>query len=879
MSRLYDALLTTLEGENSVILTANRRLARELRAAYAESMRNAGRTAWVTPAVYEWRDWCRRRLLETAAGDTPGPLSATASEVLWERCLKQVAGAQDEDFLTTAGLAKQAATAWRRLVEWQVSAKTVIATARSQDERVYAAALERYLAELAALGAVDQASVPDLVIERVGSATDLPRQVTVAGFDRLFPLIERLLQALEASDVVVTRPPRSSARIPDRLKNHVHSYVDEDAELRAAGRWARELAQARPTARIAIVVAQLEEGTERVARLIRDGFEPARHCAEAPDLTVVEVSYGRRLSDYAPIAIALTCLEFATGSLSSARVSVLLRSDWLAVGKLGERAQLERALRRLPDRRWTPAALREASRALLPEERLAGWLALLRRFATSALRADERQLPSGWAPLIDSLLSESGWAAERRLDSEEFQLMNRWRELLNELAQLDDVLGQQTLRQVVQRLQRMAANTIFQPERAESRVQVMGPLEAAGLAFDALWVARSDADRWPAPAQPSPLISRRLQMQQGMPDATPGDTLSYARRVLARLADSAAEVRFSWSRTELDTVRLVSPLLGATAAESVPAASAPADPGWFAQGLMNTALPVAVESDPVPPVAGEETLTGGAKVVDLQRTEPFSAFALGRLGVRELDRFTPGLPASLRGTLIHDALRRLYAEQPDKLALAGWGNEERQRRSAAAARYAIAPHEAHADAVLRRLLAFERNRTQTLLLTMVEEDAGREPFSIEAVEQSLSFSHKGVRIKLRLDRTDRLADGTRLIVDYKTGRRRGLLRRDGELTDLQLAVYATAFDEAVGGLALCYVNGHGVKYSAVGASVDWKPTEADAWSEKLSLWKARVIDAVEQIARGDVRVNLRGDDQRAAQLNILCRSAELRRGD
>ena len=38
-------------------------------------------------------------------------------------------------------------------------------------------------------------------------------------------------------------------------------------------------------------------------------------------------------------------------------------------------------------------------------------------------------------------------------------------------------------------LERMAGDTVFQPENRHARVQLIGPLEASGAEFDAIWIA------------------------------------------------------------------------------------------------------------------------------------------------------------------------------------------------------------------------------------------------------------------------------------------------------------------------------------------------------------------------------------------------------
>jgi RecB family exonuclease len=292
-------------------------------------------------------------------------------------------------------------------------------------------------------------------------------------------------------------------------------------------------------------------------------------------------------------------------------------------------------------------------------------------------------------------------------------------------------------------------------------------------------------------------------------------------------------------------------------------------------------IPAALEElthDPVPRVQPDERISGGAYTLREQAKEPFAAFARGRLGVRELERFAPGLSASRSGQIVHDALRRLLASCPSSAGLAGWSGAERQARILAAVAAAVEPHERHADAVLHGLLALERARVATLLERFLAAEAERQPFAIERVEAELRYLAHGVTLSLRADRLDRLGgDGGLLVLDYKTGEEEPLLDRDGEPADLQLVVYAAALTEAVAGIATVHLAGSRIRYRGIGAGVEWQALERAAWVERLERWKRKVDELAREFADGDVRVNVARPFDEARPLNLLSRVEELRR--
>ena len=121
-----------------------------------------------------------------------------------------------------------------------------------------------------------------------------------------------------------------------------------------------------------------------------------------------------------------------------------------------------------------------------------------------------------------------------------------------------------------------------------------------------------------------------------------------------------------------------------------------------------------------------ESVAGGAATVQWQMREPFSAFALGRLGIAPLQPIVPGLSPLLRGTLIHSAAFHLYESLPGQADIGSWCGEELESRVRTGTRKAFARHERHADRVLHELLELERERVSNLLQELVSVDLERE---------------------------------------------------------------------------------------------------------------------------------------------------------
>jgi probable DNA repair protein len=864
---MYQWLSEAVEN-NSIVITASRRLARILNSEYGEEQLTLGNKAWLSPNIRFLDDWLASTV-NAAADALPIVLARHASGIIWERCLKEQAGAS---LLNIGGLVRQARQSWQRLHDWRVPLNEVATEARSQDEQLFAAAARKYQAILADNSWIDDAQVAGIVAGLIKSrAIPAPERVVYAGFDRLVPAVEHLF-AIMADIGCVVSTVQVDVAAADVL---VAAFDNADAELRAAGAWAGRQLTENPCATVGIVSSSLDKNAAATERLIREGLAPGWQYGGADLRTAVNTSYGRRLSDYPVISIALLLLQWVHRGLSFSEISLLLRTQFIAGMETAGRCKLELYLRRLPDQTWSPLAIMRLFQGRVEEADARKWLEGTEHISSFQAGAAEKVSTAEWADRIDRLMLELAWPGTRALASDEFQLVNRWRELLNDLARLEVVCPKVTFAEASSRLAALASDTIYQPQTQPGVIRLLGPLEAAGMRFDRVWVAGLDADTWPPAAHPLTLVSRQLQRQYSMPDATPDDTLDYARRVLNRLVSSADRVRLSWQRSSEEAENTASPLIAEYAA--VDHEQAP-DPGWHALSLIGTNPLEQPADDQAPAVQRDELIAGGAYTIQRQVSDPFSAFAHGRLRVAELESVAMGLSPALRGSLIHKALHALFAEKPSQNEIRQWHGDGLQERVSSAADTALKGYLWHADPVLRRLLALERARLRDLLESFVGEESKRPAFSVDNVEHDIEYQQFGVRLKLRVDRIDRLLDGSLLIADYKTGLPKNFLNRHGDPLDLQLVVYACALDESVGGLVLINIDSRAITYKGTGGSVDWDAKRADQWPQRLAAWKDRVATAMQQIAAGDVRINLDLQTGQTRPLNILSRFEERRRG-
>ncbi|MBL8486818.1 MAG: PD-(D/E)XK nuclease family protein [Rhodocyclaceae bacterium] len=888
-----------------LVLCATHRLARHLRAAHDRARAAQGLARWRSLeclTVDQWLESVGTEALlagEIPAGEAPRRvLEGQQEQVLWEMAVTAgLADRPEAPLFDLEGLAAAAREANELATVWDLPLPQVRDAAGPAESGEFAEFLgwrADFRRRCAAAGALEPCRHARWLVDRLGrGAGRLPAWVILAGFDRRNPLEEALLETLAARGV---RLAELAAEGPPGHA-HVLAVADAAAEHRAAAAWAAARLAANPEARLAIVVPDLAARRDALSLALDDALHPAAlrpALAEAPRR--YNLSLGAPLARQPLVGTALSLLALATGggrAPQEALSALLLGPHFSAdLADADARARLEARMRReLPPvvtlerfRRW----LRRQVAAGMPLERLAGHLDRLVEPPPAG-----RRPPSEWVPAFRDLLAAVGWPGERSLSSHEWQARRAFLELLQGLARLDPVLGRVPAAEAARRLRAACRERVFQPEtEGEPPVQVLGPLEAAGIRADAIWVMGMNDHLWPPPARPNPLLPAAVQRAAGTPGASAAVQAAFAARIQGRLRAAAPELVLSWARAEGDRPLRASPLLaGLPALEGAPV------PPPSLRGAV-AAMPIESLADHRAPPAGPAgggTLSGGTGLLEAQAVCPAWAFHQYRLGARALPSPVEGFDARARGTLVHLALERFWAGRG---AADLRGLEEAAREAAIAGAVADAVEGFAATLPERpadRFLALERERLALLLAEWLALEAERPgDFTVEAREAAREVDVEGLRLELRIDRADRLADGRRVLIDYKTGAAASPAAwARPRVTQLQLPLYAAwvMAGEPPAAVVLARVRrgdcgfagvaaGDGLvpDVRGIGGHRSFPPEAFPDWASLLGHWRVSIAALAREFRDGDARVIDAGEQElRFCDVKPLLRLAERRR--
>ncbi len=845
-------MLAALEAGETV-LAPNKELADALIDAVDRRHRDAAEEIWPTPRVRDFSSWLREQYSRKLILDAGNQRCLTDFEELeiWRGVVQE--GESGEDFLDTQGAARSARRARRAMYEYGIPARAV-AQYDTDESRALLAWIGRFDARCRELGCIS-------ADELLGSMQAPEERIAWIESPIWRPAALRWLRKQGREIAAPSLPSIAPCRV-------FHAATPE-VELAAVAEWAEANARAGEF-RAWVCVPDLS--------LRRDAVVDAFDALLPPQRFSYAVAGGTPLIDYAPVRAALDILAAVGAAVSFEQFSALLRMPELqaSAAEAARAAFLDVELRA-----WAPS-----------EAKLEEWLAISGRVAQAKrveppaalqrLRASHQALSavrgrepiSGWVSVWMDGIDAGPWSLRQRWSSIEYQAAKRFSELMAALAGADSVFGAQSRQAAAGILTRAAREVAFQPQTGVTPLWVSGQLIDPWLTYDGIWITGCSEERWPEAADPIALLPVKLQRDHGVIAAGAESQLQLAEDLQQRWARRAGACVFSYANPGDGRTAAPSPLLPLLIEALRPDQPAPR-PHWRQQA---DAAPLLerLNDELAPPLAVDER-TRGTATLRGQSQCAFRGFAESRLATCELELPEPGFNARQRGELLHRALEGIWSELRDSEALASISAESQAALVNASVADAIEAICSRRDpgALWRRR---EQLRMQGVLAKWLEVERQRASFTVESLEGTQAARFGGVDFTVRIDRADRLADGARVLIDYKSGSATADWRGDRP-DNPQLPIYALLQPQSLIAVAYGRVNARECTFvaeserSAVFAPGN-KPSSMEgsaSFAQLIGVWSGRIEKLATEFGAGHAEVAPTLSACRTCSLQALCR--------
>jgi len=839
--------------ERAVLITPTNLLAHAASEQFAREQLRRGILSWHRPAIYNIEAWLAACWEEAryALTDVPTLLSPAQEHVLWRQIIEQ----DDVHLFDLDAAAFLAREASQLIAEWHISEEAA-AWNDTEDARRFQHWRKQFRRRCSEQGWITRADLWRLVPQWLNTGVCATEQAIFAGFHRVTPALAQVVQSAEGR--LQAAPARAQAIIT------LTECTDFEEELEQAARWARAQLEENAAQSIALFVPDLAQHQRLVKRIVHRVFYPAQAARPFAERSqpAFSIHASEPLSRLPVIASALLILELAREPIPLSVASAILRSPFIkgAEAERNERALVDVRLHKLREIQLTLQNLAFASASCPKLQKI---LARVRRVVRAPKEAREL---SDWSEFFGNLLQAAGWPGDTDLTAEEQDAVSAWQDALSRLASLSLISSPVKLDLALTHLRRLLGSGA-RPPNSLTPLHILDASDAACLAFDCACIVGMSEERWPPTRPLNPLVPLRLQRECGVPGSSTESAQEEKRRWTESLISTAAAIEVSYSGR-------LSPWVQSLATVNQQKASR-----WTGKLPLDSFAASALEKiDDTcgPPLAIAETVRGGTSLIKAQSQCPFRAFAEHRLCATVLEEAVLGLDSRERGTFLHQALQLVWKELGTLQRLRA-ASEEELRQIVQRALWAALDHPAQTP--LHQLaIEAERERLEELILEWLAIERERsQNFTVEMAEEERYWEVAGMKLRLRVDRIDRLDTGNVLLIDYKSGPQSAAVLDEDRPREPQLLVYAAALGAEVEGFFFCQLKPRELKaagYSREKQFAGRSAIQVEDWDAFLQRSSARVERLAHEFAAGWAAIDPLRHACDRCKLGPMCRIRE-----
>jgi ATP-dependent helicase/nuclease subunit B len=727
-----DTLWNKLQPQ-ATIISPQQPLANWLTHRYHAHQAQQGLFTWQTPDILSLTAWLTRHWLQT-----PDPrivLTQPAEQLIWQQIIQQHT---PQSGINLPHLGRMASHAWAQWHHWQIpaTAKDFKVTLDSHAFWQWQMAFRQHCTDHRC---ISLAEIADALLPYLPQLA-LPDTIVFACFDQSPAQLQSLIHHLRqlGSQVALFDHQQPVATV------QATAFASETEEIQAMLTWA---SQQPDKSTVGCIVPELTRVRDKLIHAWQDIDNNQQSSLVIP----------QPLNDYPLIHTALMSLQLLAPAIPTDTISRLLRSPFIVDGQtdLLTYSQVDQAIEATGITEWSLTDLSN----------------VVASFACSSLldalqSIQQMQIPqtapaSEWGALFWQCPIMLGWPGQRPLTEQETQLNEQWQQVCEAFGSLDQMIQPLCLTDALACLTELSAGRLWPTLDIDSTVVLLDVQQAAGILFDKLWIMGMDDESWPPPAAPNPLLPHRLQRRHHLPGASAADQLIIARQLTSRWRQSCRQLHISFTQIKEDKHHQLSQLYN-----DIPVTKyhSPTPEPDFAR---HASILERLTDDRGSPLQSDDPIRGGSFILKEQANCPFRAFASFRLQAVGRSLPTFGISPLEHGSLVHQVLDDFWQQTKNQQQLLAYSEQALTRLLEQCIDRALMTLDRKQQHTL--FSSLEKTRLCRLLTRWLNIEKQRPSFTVVAIEQSQTIDLAGLSLRIRCDRIDELADGSQLMIDYKTG--------------------------------------------------------------------------------------------------------------
>ena len=562
------------------------------------------------------------------------------------------------------------------------------------------------------------------------------RKFQILGFNLPLPLEKKIISLAEP---VSSNPTR-------QCDYSLYLFPSFDDEIREAFRWADTLIEKRSDSRIAIVVDKQD-------------IEYATIIGKHMKMNFYSLAAQEKISKQSMVRLPLELFK-SDHIFTWEHLSYLLtnRNLFGANKEFNSRSTIDAEFRASGIYQMSLEDLLSNTKLLRSCPLFIGFLKRFKQFLNQ--RQGNKKF-SLWVQLVNDFLQDIDWLSDRASNSLQEKVFQSWPSVCDSLCSLDALCtGEISFYDFSYYLARKLEVVEIRYAIESSNLFVLDPDQVSSVQPTHLWLIGMCNGKPRLKNQISNFLPLEPQIKAMVPGIDPAVDFQLRQKLFDSLLDNKQEIIISYSAFTRGVKNLKSTFV------DIEPVIHKTDELTKTQKVLTSS----VDYENLYGARFKRSKQGYSSVSFFadQAACPFKGYAIHRLDSKAIEEPSPGINKKLQGVLVHDVLANLWADIESLENLKSKDTNE-----------LVQMIMINVESVFKKsknltncevpIIDIEKNRIKKVILNWLEFEKKGEDFKVVGIEKKVNGKIFEYPVSCRLDRLDRLADGSLRVVDYKTG--------------------------------------------------------------------------------------------------------------
>ena len=704
------------------------------------------------------------------------------------------------------------------------------------------------------------------------------RELLLVGFDDNSPLYENLINALKERNELKNFKTQKE-KLKKQRKIECENVEDEIKEVI---KWIKENSKKK----LLIISPALSRFQIKLQNEIDREIQPDIY-SEYNKNNIYNSNLKRPLSNEPIITAAISLLKLNSPHYIKPKLiyESILFNNWIDSEDYRYREQLGNYIK---DKKLPKMSINSLKKLIENDSKLKGLkldsltktLILIEK--NQALWSKKKDL-NEWITLTEEYWIETKVNKINNLLSFEINNINSLFKSLNQLKNNKIIDYSLTFEEYWEILFTQLENSPAPKEANDFDIDINGFAENPIKKYDAVWLMNMNANLWPGKTEFNPFIPKKLQKKYHIFDEIHVKKIDKIR--LNRLNGFGSDITISYSKKDVETLLIPTP-------------------GYFDKLKVEEIISKAKEIDnkkhlekikdhKAPEILGTDIkVSGGFRCLENFQVCPAWSFYENRLHARPYQEDDQEEISKMsRGNLIHELLEKFWKDHKNSINLAKMSEKVLKKNIEILIHDVMSSYQLNKPYISPSQIKLEGDYFKNLLYQwLCYEKLERPRFSVIESEQKYLVKIGQINFNVKIDRIDQYEDGSRLLIDYKTGSEVPVSQwKKSPITSLQMPIYIVFTGiENISAAGIGYVHNNDVKLVGLSSyaqepidgtitafSKEKLKTHEDQWSDLLASWEVDIYKLASGYLSGDARVIYNKEDElKYCSVKPLLRIAE-----